>query len=570
MKDFDRIEAFQANPISLTHLLSAIHERQLALPDFQRDFVWDARATEELIESICRAFPAGSLLFMPWRDEAFTPRAIQGAPELDGSTPHQLILDGQQRLSSLYQACYGAGDYRYYMDLGALLDGGDIEEAVFYKHRNRNGRYRTIEQQAELLVLPLGGLFGAGGFHAWMDEISELRPEQGGELADLRGRLRAVYEENIKPIEEYRFPVVELSNSTSLEAVCSIFETLNRTGIKLSVFDLLAARFYAKGLDLRRKWQETTAVTPIIDEFEVDRYYLLQSIALRAKESVKRGDVLQLSVEDIETHWDGVVDGYRAALEMVRDECGVRSGKWLPYGYLLVPMAALWSELIEIGGPTSAVNRERFKRWFWCSGISAAYDRAANSQAARDFLELRRWAAGGEPPATVAGFAFEPSRLREITPKQQAVYKALMALVISCGARDFHHGQALTPASIAAQRVDDHHIFPRAYLNPSGEDPAYDWQLVDCILNRTMIDADTNQRIGKRPPDLYLGEIKSELEVAGPTVFDQVLGSHLLPPGEDSTLIDADFDRFLSWREERFASKLSDVTGAQVATPSPT
>jgi hypothetical protein len=561
------MESFQTNPVSLRHMLSAIHERQLALPDFQRDFVWDARATEELLESICRSFPAGSLLFMPWRENAFTPRAIQGAPDLEGWTPNQLILDGQQRLSSLYQACYGAGDYRYYVDIKPLLEDDDIEEAVFYKHRNRNGSYKRIEQQADLLVLPLGVLFGAGGFHVWMDEISELRPEKGSELTALRGKLRVAYEAHIKPIEEYRFPVVELASSTSLEAVCSIFETLNRTGVKLSVFDLLAARFYAKGLDLRRKWEKTTVETPIIEAFEIDRYYLLQSIALRARGSVKRSDVLHLSIKDVEEHWDSVVDGYRAALEMLRDECGVRSGKWLPYGYLLVPMAALWNEAIEIGGPASALNRERFKCWFWCSGISAAYDRAANTQAARDFAELRRWAHGGEPPTTVAEFRFEPARLREITPKQQSVYKALMALIISCSARDFHHGQALTSSSIAAQRVDDHHIFPRAYLNPTDGEPAYPWQLVDCILNRTMIDADTNQRIGKRPPDQYLGEIRDELEAAGASAFDQVLESHLLPTDEDSALINADFEHFLDWREERIAEKMIEATGRQLEPP---
>ena len=84
---------------------------------------------------------------------------------------------------------------------------------------------------------------------------------------------------------------MDLAPSTSLEAVCSIFETLNRTGIRLSVFDLLAARFYAKNLDLRRKWEQMSIETPIIEAFEIDRYYVLQSIALRAKGSVKRGDV---------------------------------------------------------------------------------------------------------------------------------------------------------------------------------------------------------------------------------------------------------------------------------------
>lgn len=556
------MEAFQTNPVSLRHLLSEIHERELALPDFQRDFVWDPRATEELIESISRSFPAGSLLFMPWRENVFSPRAIQGAPELDGVRPQKLVLDGQQRLSSLYQACYGAGEYRYFVDFKPLLeeDGEDVEEAIFYRHRNWSKKYSTIEQQARLLTLPLGVLFGGDGFHAWLEAISGHLELEGGELFARRTALREAYERTVKPIEEYRFPVVELAPSTSLEAVCSIFETLNRTGIRLSVFDLLAARFYAQHLDLRRKWERTIARHPILEEFEIDRYYVLQSIALRAKGSVKRSDVLDLSVEDVEAHWDSVASGYRAALEMLRDECGVLTGKWLPYGYLLVPMAALWDQAIEVGGPASAANRARLQRWFWCSGISASYDRAANTQAARDFAELQRWIGGGPEPTTVADFSFQAQRLREITPKQQSVYKALMSMVLRNRAKDFHRGRELTAASIAARRVDDHHVFPRAYLNPTGAEAAHPSQLVDCILNRTLIDADTNQRIGKRPPNEYMGEIQSELEGAGAGVLAEVLDSHLLPAGAGSPLIEADFPAFLDWREARLAEKIAELT----------
>lgn len=564
------MEAFQTNPVSLRHLLSEIHERELALPDFQRDFVWDPRATEELIESISRSFPAGSLLFMPWRENAFSPRAIQGAPELDGVRPQKLVLDGQQRLSSLYQACYGAGEYRYFVDFKPLLeDGEDVAEAIFYRHRNGSKKYSTIEQQAQLLTLPLGVLFGGDGFHAWLDAISTHLEPGNSELSALRNGLRVAYERTVKPIEDYRFPVVELAPSTSLEAICSIFETLNRTGIRLSVFDLLAARFYAQDLDLRGKWEELVARHPIIEEFEINRYYVLQSVALRAKGSVKRGDVLDLSVEDIEAHWDSVASGYRAALEMLRDECGVLTGKWLPYGYLLVPMAALWDQAIEVGGPSSAANRARLQRWFWCSGISAAYDRAANTQATRDFAELQRWISSGPEPSTIADFSFPAQRLREITPKQQAVYKTLMSMVLRNKAKDFHRGRELTAASIAARRVDDHHVFPRAYLNPTDNEANYPSQLVDCILNRTLIDADTNQRIGKRAPNEYMGEIQSELETAGAGVLAEVLDSHLLPAGADSPLIEADFPAFLDWREARLAEKIAEVTGTPLELLSP-
>lgn len=560
------METFQTNPVSLRHLLSEIQERELALPDFQRDFVWDARATEGLIESISRSFPAGSLLFMPWRENTFTPREIQGAPELDGITPQKLVLDGQQRLSSLYQACYGVGEYRYFVDFKPLLEDGDVEAAVFYRHRNSAKKYSTIEQQAELLVLPLGILFGGDGFHAWLEQISGHIKMEAEELTTLRARIREAYEKFVKPIEDYRFPVVELAPSTTLEAVCSIFETLNKTGIRLSVFDLLAARFYARGLDLRRKWEQTVGDRPVIEEFDIDRYYVLQSVALRARGSVKRGDVLELSVEDVEEHWDSVTDGYRAALEMLRDECGVLTGKWLPYGYLLVPMAALWNEAIEIGGPASAVNRARLQRWFWCSGISASYDRAANTQAARDYVELRRWIGDGDEPTTVAEFSFQAQRLREITPKQQSVYKALMALVLRNRARDFHRGRELTAASIAARRVDDHHIFPRAHLNPPNQDPVYPRQTVDCILNRTLIDAETNQRIGKRPPNQYMGEVKEAFEPLDQRAFAEVLASHLLPTGDDSPLMRADFPAFLAWREERLAVEIAGLT--ETAVPS--
>ena len=190
-------------------MLSAIHERQLALPDFQRDFVWDARAIEELIESISRSFlPAGSLLVMPWKENTFSPRAIAGAPPLDGATPHQLILDGQQRLSSLYQACYGAGEYRYYVDFKPLMELDDDEEAVqqavFHKHQNRNGAFKQIEQQADRLVLPLGDLFGGHGFYAWLDHVSAHRPEDGDAREELRERMRHAYKTYVEPIIEYQ------------------------------------------------------------------------------------------------------------------------------------------------------------------------------------------------------------------------------------------------------------------------------------------------------------------------------------------------------------------------------
>src|ERR1700728_2433362 len=109
-------------------LLKQIREREVALPDFQRDFVWEPGATQELIISIASNYPAGSLLAIRNTHSYFAAREFAGAPLLDSFKPTYLILDGQQRLTSLYQAFYGVGEYLYYLKLGPLLDGAEIDD----------------------------------------------------------------------------------------------------------------------------------------------------------------------------------------------------------------------------------------------------------------------------------------------------------------------------------------------------------------------------------------------------------------------------------------------------------
>ena len=118
------------NPRTLKDLLREIHSRTMVLPDFQRDFVWEPGATQELIVSIAYNYPAGSLLRVRDTHRVFAARDFEGAPSLDGQKYTFLVLDGQQRLTSLYQAFYGVGEHRYYLNLRKLLNGDDFEEAI--------------------------------------------------------------------------------------------------------------------------------------------------------------------------------------------------------------------------------------------------------------------------------------------------------------------------------------------------------------------------------------------------------------------------------------------------------
>ncbi len=552
---------FDTTPEKLRYLLESIHNREVALPDFQRDFIWDPQATEELIESICQNFPAGSLLRIKNSKRVpFAPREVAGAPALDGRKPSYLILDGQQRLTSLYQAFYGKGDHRYFIHLGGLMEGMDLEDCVFYEITKRaERRYGNIEKQAKTLTFPFALLFGEnGGFEEWLDLVLEEKSASDEELKLMKTQLRAVRKQWIEPVEDYEFPMITLAEETTVVAVCTIFETLNRTGVKLSVFDLLAARFWPKKVRLRDLWEQAKSDCPIISDFEVDPYYVLQAISLftaTAAPSCKRGDILKMKVFQIEKGWIQIVDGLKNALQMLRDDCGVILPKWLPYNTMLIPLSASMADAEGVQGPDIGAIRNKLKKWFWCSVFGQAYENAPNSQAAKDFVELKRWMNGGDQPQTVAEFDFDIDSLTQVTPRQRAVYRGVIALILRNEARDFHTGIRITANMMLEEKIDDHHVFPQGYIKESMKNVST--TLRDCVLNRTLIDKRTNGRLGKQAPSDYLAEIE---ETIGEEALRDVLCSHLLPSGKESPLQNDQFELFIKVRQYAISKKIQEVT----------
>ena len=549
------------NPRALKELLAEIHNRSTVLPDFQRDFVWEPGATQELIVSIANNYPAGSILRVRDTQRVFAAREFEGAPRLDGAQHTFLVLDGQQRLTSLYQAFYGVGEHRYYLDLGKLKEGADFEDAIFHKRASTKWA-KSLENfalQAKELYLPLSVLKGgAGGFLQWILKVTNPMPAAERTLTlDVLTRLNDTW---IKTIDDYHFPVVTLSEHTEPDALCTIFETLNRTGVKLSVFELLTARFWPQNIKLRALWEKALADHPLIADFEVDPYYILQGISLASRKSpsCKRSAVLNMDASDITNWWDRVVAGLVAGIEILRDDCKVMRPKWLPYQTMLPPLAAI---LARAGKPKAAevgAQREKLKRWFWCAVFGQIYESAANSKSAKDVVEIVPWLTGGTPPDSVASFRFDPKALRDVTPHQRAVYRGAICVILGGGTRDFHTQSVITGKLMADEGIDDHHVFPAAFLERGGFAVA---RIRDCVLNRTLIDRTTNQMISDRAPSDYLAEMRNTLGFP----FKDVLASHGLPTEANSPLLRDDYEAFLALRQEHMWAEIQRVTGATVA-----
>ncbi len=397
---------------------------------------------------------------------------------------------------------------------------------------------------------------GGGGFGKWGRKVARQLSDK--ERIALEDALDIIEERWIQAVDSYRFPVVTLSDKTEPAALCTIFETLNRTGVKLSVFELLTARFWPQNIKLRELWEKALEDHPIIADFTVDPYYVLQGISLASRKasSCKRSDVLNMAAADISAWWEKVVRGLATGLEILRDDCKVMLPKWMPYQTMLPPLAAV---LARAGSPRTAeagAHREKLKRWFWCAVFGQVYESAANSKAAKDVVEVLQWLSDGDLPESVASFPFDPRVLRDVTPRQRAIYRGAICLILDGGARDFHTQAVITGKLMAEEGIDDHHVFPSAYLADAV--PA---RRRDCVLNRTLIDRTTNQMISARAPSDYLADIRSTPGFP----FEKVLASHGLPVGADSPLLCDDYEAFLRLRQERLWQEIRRVTGATVA-----
>jgi len=324
------------------------------------------------------------------------------------------------------------------------------------------------------------------------------------------------------------------------------------------VFEQLGARFWSHDLKLRELWEQARSDHPLIALFDVDPYYVLMAIALASGKtpSCKRGDVLNLTAEQVTTWWQPVIDGLALSLTILHDDCWVLQPKWLPFNTMLSPMAAALARAGASKGVAVGAQREQIKRWFWCSAFSQAYEKSPNTQSGRDVGELIPWLSNPEAPApeNVRQFRFNPEQLRDVTPRQRSLYRATICLILASGDRplDFHSRAVLNDQLLTTSGIDDHHIFPAKFL----EDRGFDTRQRDCVLNRCLIDSATNQRISCSAPSTYMAELRDEPGFP----MQAVLSSHLIPHGQDSGLWSDNYERFLQQRLEQVSQAITEVT----------
>lgn len=265
---------FDTTKEDLKVILRKVHEGKLQLPDFQRDYVWGDDDVRGLIASIARGFPVGALLTLDTGGEVeFKPRLIAGAPTSD-TRPVELLLDGQQRITSLYQSTSAAAPVRtrtprgteierfYYLDIKkAVARTGDFDEVIVGVPGDKIVRTNfgktimldlsTREAEFEHSLFPLNHAFVC---HEWLFAWRGYWKERGQDVSALQ---LDFFQYVMEPINDYKMPIIKLDSENSREAICLVFEKVNVGGKKLDAFELVTAIYAADSFDLREDWNGT-------------------------------------------------------------------------------------------------------------------------------------------------------------------------------------------------------------------------------------------------------------------------------------------------------------------------
>lgn len=591
---------FDSTKASLNDLLREIREGKIQLPDFQRGWVWDDDHIRDLLVSIARSFPIGAVMLLEAGGEVrFETRPVEGLEGVipRGRGPEKLILDGQQRLTTLTQAlsleepvntrtAKGKKIKRYYyfdirkaVEMPHALDEAVIAVDEHRQLRSNFGRdveldLSTRELECQQLYFPCSQVMSSDDWEATLHQVAA---EQFGTYMTFRSQVLTAF-------RNYQLPVILLKKETSKEAVCLVFEKVNTGGVQLSVFELITASYAAEGYNLRDDWFGSKVRNVDSRKARIERDDLLkgteateflQAISLlytheqRQQDlaadkagkqlrpvSAKRADVLQLPLVAWQQWADELEAGFRQAGRFLRKEC-FYSRRELPYSTQLVPLAAVMARLGDRWREPRI--HDKLAHWYWCGVLGELYGGAVETRIANDFDELLRWFEDDDAvPRTVRDANFQPERFDTLRTRLSAAYKGINVLVLREGAKDWFWKATIQELDTNEVALDIHHIFPRDWCEKQGI--ARD--RYDSLLNKTPISYKANRKIGGDAPSAYIPRIQNEKQVGlGDESMDALLASHALEP---ALLRSDDFDRFIEDRRLRLVALIERAMGKQV------
>ena len=513
-----------------TDLIYEIQKGQIKIPKFQRDFVWSIDKTAKLLDSILKGYPIGTFILWETNERLNDIKNIGNLelPPVPDGTKVQYVLDGQQRITSLYAAFLGAtiqkeGEKKTTDYGGIYIDlEGDI---------NDNDQQIIIADQPKGEFITLNEILN---LEANLPQIIEQYKEHNTTILSYA-----------RTFSSYDFSTVVLRKE-DIDSAIEVFTRINTGGQTLTLFEIMSAKTYDEdqGFDMQSKFQK------LLKELESTKYDTISpsiilnvlSLILSRNKECKRKVVLQLEKQSIIDIWDDVISALKESIDYFRSVYRIPVSTLLPYDALLVPFTYFFYRNKEKPQGKQIKYLEEF---FWRISLSYRYSSSTESKLAQDIKRIDNILKIVRPSYDdLKVFLDSPEDLIETSFSAGNSYcKAVLCLLAYYEPKDFrNNGKVLLDNSWLkmANSKNYHHFFPKSYLKKQGVGNE------NSIVNITLVGADLNKhKIRAKAPSVYIQEFLDENESLPTSIH-----SHLIEDINSYGIHSDDYKVFLEKRSK--------------------
>lgn len=559
--------------IKVSELVDKVKRGELTLPEMQRRYVWTATRVRDLLDSLYRGYPSGTILV--WEtDGDVVSRPVNFIPTQTPITANKLLLlDGQQRITSLTAVLSGLPvhirskkkdktiDILFNLEHpdGPPTDIMEIEDEDLITDIEDLEDDETAERDIQEELKKRTFVVDSPALRnnpLWVS-VSDIFKKRDSEI------LRAIginsddekwdkYSERlqkVRHIEKYQYVMEVLEKDKSYEEVTEIFVRVNSLGIKLRGSDLAMAQITSRWKGFMDKIEE------FAKEFGDDENYIIESglpvrmLVIFATKQSKFKTVGKITKENLEESWESAMDGLRFAINFVRSNAGIENLKYLSSPFLLIPIAVYVNLKQE---ELSEEECKKILKWFYNAQMRGHYSMGSSESILDADLSVLFKTKDLEKLIIqlynhVKKFEVDAGDL--VNKGIRSPFFSMLYFVLKDnGAKDWISGLKLSDKHIGkSHSIQYHHIFPKSLLRDAGKER----REINEIANLAFIGGKTNRHILNKKPNVYFE--KEVIEKRG----EDALSSQLIPLDKSMWEIET-YSEFLAWRRDAIADEINN------------
>lgn len=517
------MKAPELNPTAekIDKLINRINSGDIKIPAFQRAYVWKQNQILDLLDSIIKNYPIGSILLWSTNEKLNSTRNIAGykIPESAPEYPVNYVLDGQQRISSIYAVFSGQTE----QDVTSSQYNPDLNLfEIFYDFKAKKfiAKSESIDSNCTILL------------RNFLD---------GAKLIDALNLLDKEYHEDAKELYSkfinYELPVVTIKNRAKDE-VGTIFERINHTGTKLNTIDLMTAWTWTDDFHLLKQINELQEELSDKGFGEISHNILLQAISGVIQNDTTTKAILNLSGEKVRNTWEEFSESLRKAIDFLHTDFNCQTIDFLPHQQQLVSL----SKFFSIAKSPSATSLDLLKKWFWKISFSDRYSTGQTTDKMNtDISNMIQFVNGNASVLDGVKYTVtEQELINTKFSKGNPITRAFLLLLAKNNPLDLLKNTHIDVETALStyNRKQYHHVFPNSFLKTQG----ISQQRIFSIVNFCFLPADSNKKISKKSPADYFNNLIPKAALV------DILNSNLLP---------LDFDLYNENNYQEFLNKRS-------------